>query len=230
MGIDEAIKPAAMLAHPAERVPTLEVATVPNHTTTPNYCYVYIVQSESGAVKIGISNNVRARLRELQVGNHEALSLAYSLRVADKETALLLESALHARYPTQKLRGEWFSVNAAQVVADIRFAVAICRIVSAVEYFEIVLTSQVDGVYDIAEMTESQRSVSNAIHEDDEFVYTQSVDLVRRFNKASTSLLQRRLRIGHGRATRIMDMMFQRGVIGAPTEHYELRKVLPYEK
>jgi S-DNA-T family DNA segregation ATPase FtsK/SpoIIIE len=34
--------------------------------------------------------------------------------------------------------------------------------------------------------------------------------------KASTSTLQRRLRLGYGRAARILDMMQREGIIGAP--------------
>ena len=39
---------------------------------------------------------------------------------------------------------------------------------------------------------------------------------MRRSDKASASLLQRRLRIGYARAARILDQMEDRGVVGAP--------------
>ena len=44
---------------------------------------------------------------------------------------------------------------------------------------------------------------------------TQAVDIVRRSDKASASLLQRRLRIGYARAARILDQMEDRGIVGA---------------
>ena len=40
--------------------------------------------------------------------------------------------------------------------------------------------------------------------------------LVVEFGKASTSLLQRRLRIGYGRAAHLIDLMEQDGIVGAP--------------
>ncbi len=43
----------------------------------------------------------------------------------------------------------------------------------------------------------------------------QAVDIVRRSDKASASLLQRRLRIGYARAARILDQMEDRGIVGA---------------
>ena len=40
--------------------------------------------------------------------------------------------------------------------------------------------------------------------------------LVVESGKASTSLLQRRLRLGYGRAARLLDMMQRDGIISAP--------------
>jgi S-DNA-T family DNA segregation ATPase FtsK/SpoIIIE len=42
-----------------------------------------------------------------------------------------------------------------------------------------------------------------------------AVKLVVEFGKASTSLLQRRLRIGYGRAAHLIDLMEQDGIVGA---------------
>jgi S-DNA-T family DNA segregation ATPase FtsK/SpoIIIE len=50
--------------------------------------------------------------------------------------------------------------------------------------------------------------------ENDE-LYQDAVRLVIEFGKASTSLLQRRLRIGYGRAAHLIDLMEQDGIVGA---------------
>ena len=47
-------------------------------------------------------------------------------------------------------------------------------------------------------------------------MYQDAVKLVVEFGKASTSLLQRRLRIGYGRAAHLIDLMEQDGIVGAP--------------
>jgi S-DNA-T family DNA segregation ATPase FtsK/SpoIIIE len=49
----------------------------------------------------------------------------------------------------------------------------------------------------------------------DDDVFRDAVQVVIDGGKASTSLLQRRLRIGYGRASRIIDEMEERGIIGA---------------
>jgi S-DNA-T family DNA segregation ATPase FtsK/SpoIIIE len=46
-------------------------------------------------------------------------------------------------------------------------------------------------------------------------MYNDAVRLVVEFGKASTSLLQRRLRIGYGRAAHLIDLMEQDGIVGA---------------
>jgi S-DNA-T family DNA segregation ATPase FtsK/SpoIIIE len=46
-------------------------------------------------------------------------------------------------------------------------------------------------------------------------LYEDAVRLVLEFGKASTSLLQRRLRIGYGRAAHLIDLMERDGIVGA---------------
>jgi len=51
---------------------------------------------------------------------------------------------------------------------------------------------------------------------DDDPMYEDAVRLVLEMGKASTSTLQRRLRLGYGRAARILDVMERDGIIGPP--------------
>jgi S-DNA-T family DNA segregation ATPase FtsK/SpoIIIE len=50
---------------------------------------------------------------------------------------------------------------------------------------------------------------------EDDPLYQDAVKLVVEFGKASTSLLQRRLRIGYGRAAHLIDLMEHDGIVGA---------------
>jgi S-DNA-T family DNA segregation ATPase FtsK/SpoIIIE len=47
-------------------------------------------------------------------------------------------------------------------------------------------------------------------------VYEDAVKVIMEMGKASTSILQRRLRLGYGRAARILDRMQREGIIGPP--------------
>jgi S-DNA-T family DNA segregation ATPase FtsK/SpoIIIE len=48
----------------------------------------------------------------------------------------------------------------------------------------------------------------------DEELYARAVDVLKATRRASTSMLQRRLRIGYNRAARIMEMMEDKGIVG----------------
>jgi S-DNA-T family DNA segregation ATPase FtsK/SpoIIIE len=51
--------------------------------------------------------------------------------------------------------------------------------------------------------------------DDNDELFNDAVRLVLEFGKASTSLLQRRLRIGYGRAAHLIDLMERDGIVGA---------------
>lgn len=46
----------------------------------------------------------------------------------------------------------------------------------------------------------------------------QATEVIRETGRATTSMIQRRLKIGYNRAARVMDILEARGVIGPPTE------------
>jgi S-DNA-T family DNA segregation ATPase FtsK/SpoIIIE len=60
----------------------------------------------------------------------------------------------------------------------------------------------------------------------DDEIYQEAVRVVCEMGRASTSTLQRRLRIGYGRAARLIDIMYKDGIVGPPdgTKPRELLK------
>jgi len=64
----------------------------------------------------------------------------------------------------------------------------------------------------------------SGIDEDEELVQ-QCIEVIRSEQKASVSLLQRRLRLGYTRAARIMDELENRGIVG-PGKGAEPRDIL----
>ena len=104
---------------------------------------------------------------------------------------------------------------------------------------EMVITSFVDKAKkDIRKEIENDKLIENITRRDDGFskkdervylgeehhskdvggdkLYEEAVLLVREAGKASTSYLQRKLRIGYASAARLMDTLESHGVIGAP--------------
>ena len=82
--------------------------------------------------------------------------------------------------------------------------------------------------WDMTPTHDNTDAAANAYEPEEDELYQTAVDMVRRLEKASVSLLQRRLRIGYTRAARLVDMMEERGVVGPPKEgSSKPRDVLP---
>jgi DNA segregation ATPase FtsK/SpoIIIE, S-DNA-T family len=84
-----------------------------------------------------------------------------------------------------------------------------------VEFWKRQAAPEYDQSFLIAPPTEDE---DDDIEEDtpEDAMYQEAVRVVCEMGKASTSTLQRRLRLGYGRAARILDMMQRDGIIGPP--------------
>jgi S-DNA-T family DNA segregation ATPase FtsK/SpoIIIE len=65
-----------------------------------------------------------------------------------------------------------------------------------------------------------------AAEDEHEELLEEAIELVKRHQRASTSFLQRRLRIGYPRAARLMDMLEEEGIVGPPESGGRSREVL----
>ncbi len=75
------------------------------------------------------------------------------------------------------------------------------------------------------EKLEAAASLTEEVTDEDEELVEKCLEIIRQEKRASTSLLQRRLRLGYTRAARIVDILEQRGILG-PGEGAKPREIL----
>ncbi len=75
------------------------------------------------------------------------------------------------------------------------------------------------------EKLEAASGATDDVTAEDEELVEKCIEIIRQEKRASTSLLQRRLRLGYTRAARIVDILEQRGILG-PGEGAKPREIL----
>ncbi len=90
------------------------------------------------------------------------------------------------------------------------------EIAEAVDFCRQQAQPDYDEGYLIAPPSDDEDDSSEIADEIEDPLYVDAVGVVCEMGKASTSILQRRLRLGYGRAARILDRMQREGIIGPP--------------
>jgi DNA segregation ATPase FtsK/SpoIIIE, S-DNA-T family len=85
-----------------------------------------------------------------------------------------------------------------------------------VDFWKAQARPEYDQSYLIAPPSDDEGAAEGEPAEDHDPMYEEAIRLVLQMGKASTSTLQRHLRLGYGRAARILDMMQRDGIIGPP--------------
>jgi DNA segregation ATPase FtsK/SpoIIIE, S-DNA-T family len=128
-------------------------------------------------------------------------------RLIGKGDMLLLTASSSV---ARRIQGAWVGED------EVRKVVAFWRRQSAPRY--------VDGVEGSDEAV-GAGGIGGGSAEDDDDLLAQAKELIVRSQLGSTSMLQRKLRVGFARAGRLMDLLEQRGVVG-PSEGSKARAVL----
>ena len=90
------------------------------------------------------------------------------------------------------------------------------------------VSAQSPPAFDLAMQDKLELSSATAdedVTDEDEELVEKCLEIIRQEKRASTSLLQRRLRLGYTRAARIVDILEQRGILG-PGEGAKPREIL----
>jgi S-DNA-T family DNA segregation ATPase FtsK/SpoIIIE len=90
------------------------------------------------------------------------------------------------------------------------------EITKVVDFWKNQAAPEYDQSYLLTPPSEEDDGETEVVDGEQDPMYEDAVRVVVEMGKASTSTLQRRLRLGYGRAARILDMMQRDGIIGPP--------------
>jgi S-DNA-T family DNA segregation ATPase FtsK/SpoIIIE len=119
-----------------------------------------------------------------------------------------------AREPKpERIQGAWVSE------AEVHRVVEFVREQQNTKYDEV----------EVFEVADKANEVNDEFEGEDPEMMRQAIELVVRSQLGSTSMLQRKLRIGFARAGRVMDILENKGIVG-PSEGSKARAVLVSEE
>lgn len=70
--------------------------------------YVYFLTDDHGHIKIGKTNDMLTRMKELQTGNPYKLRILLTVGMRNEQEAFELEQTLHKEFRKARMEGEWF--------------------------------------------------------------------------------------------------------------------------
>lgn len=94
--------------------------------------YVYFISAGYSPIKIGISDNPKTRLSELQTAHYEQLKLLFTIECETRDLAFKVEKAFHRWYGDAKLINEWFNVAPRKIHDDIQLLVSLGKSITDV--------------------------------------------------------------------------------------------------
>lgn len=120
VGLRPVLGPNRLVSIGAELIRSIRF--LPSGPWTTDRCWVYFIQDQAGATKIGISTDPSWRRSALQTGHPEELRLIRTIGQRSIRQARLVEQELHQLVQDRRLHGEWFDLTDRQVGQAIRQA------------------------------------------------------------------------------------------------------------
>lgn len=83
--------------------------------------FIYVIGPEVGPQKIGITNDLKKRLKAIQTGNPDQLYIHHFEEIDTRTKVRLLERKIHLELNYKKLKGEWFNLTKEEAVDYVTF-------------------------------------------------------------------------------------------------------------
>ncbi|MFA5004343.1 MAG: DNA translocase FtsK [Candidatus Saccharimonadales bacterium] len=195
--------------------------------------YVYFLKAGENHYKVGVATSVNKRVSGIQTSNPVHIDVVATKLVTNAEE---VESNIHKALKEMKADGggtEWFQLTPAQAVEvailinknpeiDISEQVTMSAIMRQQKWLQKMINNKLDQVINIYQRHPIVKEVKNADKNEparvketvsDDDLMAQALEVFQKEGKASTSLLQRKLSVGYGKAARVMDKLEEAGFI-----------------
>lgn len=197
--------------------------------------YVYLLKGNENFYKIGITQNISSRLKNINNSNHDSVSVVTCWLVED---AIAVERMLHTKYAQQRTKagGEWFKFTpeeALEVCMEIHrvpgftqkpieremreTARTLATSQSRIEEEIGIIRREIERIKSPKQNTIVQQEQPKLIEKkskvNDDELMQHAREVILKYDTASTSFLQRKLSVGFARAARIMDKLEEEGFI-----------------
>jgi hypothetical protein len=194
--------------------------------------YVYMLRAGNDHYKVGVAINVLRRVANIQTSNANHISVVTAKLVNDPYG---VERNVHNFLKNTKAGGgnEWFrldpedAINVAIMINDNPEIDVYANVDLNKQLIEQTLRHKsLEKKLDILINTQQKKAIlkntgkenagsDEVIIKTDDALIAEALVLIREHGKASTSMLQRWLSIGYGRAARVMDALESQGLISA---------------
>jgi len=196
--------------------------------------YVYFLKAGENHYKVGIATSVDKRVSGIQTSNPVHIDIVATKLVANAEE---VESNIHKALKEMRVVGggtEWFELTPEQAVEvaillnknpelDITEQVTMNAIMRQQRWLQKMINKKLDYVINTYQKhpihkPKEEKTVDDEpaqvkeVKSDDDYM-AEALEVFHKEGKASTSLLQRKLSIGYGRAARVMDKLEEAGFI-----------------
>jgi ribosomal protein S25 len=203
--------------------------------------FVYLLECGDKFYKIGVATSMNKRLGSIKVGNPFPIYIVTRNIV---ENAHKLEKEIHHRLKKRQVSGEWFKLEPAEVIE-------VCTLINSktkqkkfyngktilsfgdkkiIDSSRKLWTIQRQELFDkpveAIQLTKSDNKKEiNKNKETDFDIISEAELLIKKYGIASSSFLQRKMKIGYSRAARIMDILEEKGIV-SHADGSKARKIL----
>lgn len=199
--------------------------------------YVYMLWAVEKHYKVGVAINMTKRLANIQTANPNVVEVVTAKLVDNAEE---VEGNIHTLLHSMKANGgkEWFELTPNQAVdlavhinknpeVDVSEQISLNTVMKHQRWQQKLIDKKLDTIinsyqknktvaHPVTQITDKSIPLKPTIEEQKRQDMEAALEIIKTENKASTSLLQRRLHIGYGRAARIIDELEEAGYISKP--------------